>query len=340
MKKNIIALLVMVLGAVSAQAEETNFEYDNGYRWFINVHGNVRMSLNEHFDTFNFGKWLTPGANIQIGYNFNDYWGLFAAAGWNQNRVTYYTGRGVVNNGKFTSWEPSLNVMYNLTNGFAGYRPNRRHNLYMYAGFVLGISRDFPDALYLNNYYYTDKLSYGGRLGFQYIWSFSKWVGLSMYAEAQFMSDKFNAIDAEFPLDGAINAGIGLHFNISKNTHKVEKSYTDNLTIKHDTLYRRENRVTNERVSFRYATPEGSEGVSNSEVDNLKTMAAFLKNNPDRVAYVVKYGESESIVSKLVEYGVSRDQIIVHDSSKMADVSAANPDKNETKVFVVKDFRK
>jgi hypothetical protein len=34
---------MMVLGATSVQAEETGFEYDNGYRWFLNAHGSIGM---------------------------------------------------------------------------------------------------------------------------------------------------------------------------------------------------------------------------------------------------------------------------------------------------------
>ncbi len=337
MKKIIFAFLVMVLGAAGVQAEENNFEYDNGYRWFINAHANIGMSLNESFDRPSFGKWLAPGANIQIGYNFNDYWGLFGAFGWNQNRTTFR------NTTKFTSWEPSLNVMYNLTNGFVGYKPNRRHNLYAYAGFVLGITRDFDDnfivsAASVGYPIYPDEVCYGGRIGLQYIWSFSKWVGLSMYADVTFFNDKFNAIDTEFPLDGRINAGIGFHFNISKNTKKVTKTYNDEITFKHDTIYKKIVRTADpERVSYNYATPEGTEGVSNNEADNLKAMATYLKNNKDRVAFVVKYGDGDAIVNKLIEYGVDKNQIIVHDTSKMADSSDA--DKNNTKVYIVKDFR-
>ncbi|MBO7629655.1 MAG: hypothetical protein J6S87_06900, partial [Bacteroidales bacterium] len=156
MKKSIFAVLVMILGAMSANAEEKlNFEYDNGYRWFINAHGNLGVSINEGFREVSFGKMLTPGANIQIGYKFSDYWGLFADACWNQNRIYLSDGSGY-DAKKFTSWEPCLNVSYNLTNGFCGYKPNRRHNLYAYAGFVLGITRSFPDEVYADAGCYAD----------------------------------------------------------------------------------------------------------------------------------------------------------------------------------------
>ena len=349
MKKSIFAVLVMILGAMSANAEEKlNFEYDNGYRWFINVHGNLGLSLNEGFDEVKFGKMLTPGANIQIGYNFSDYWGIFAAAGWNQNRIYMPSlAGGSYTAEKFTSWEPSLNVSYNLTNGFCGYKPNRRHNLYAYAGFVLGITRDFPDIIYGSQNAnetgaFPDEVCYGGRVGLQYIWSFSKWVGLSMYADWTFFNDRFNAIKTGFPLDSRFNVGAGFHFNISKNTKKVTTTYNDELTLKHDTLFRKENRITEDQVSFNYATPEGSE-LSSSENDRLKTLANYLKNNKDRVAYIVKYGNSDNVVSVLKEYGVSDNQIIVHDSSKMAktdDGKQPDADKDTTRIMVVKDFRK
>ena len=333
------AFLVMFLGVAGVQAEETNFEYDNGYRWFINAHANLGLSVNEGFDHGDpkFGKWLTGGANIQIGYNFSDYWGLFGAFGWNRNAGAFNR-----NSYKFTSWEPSINVMYNLTNGFSGYKPNRRHNLYAYAGFVLGITRNFDDeflAAAAFSQIYPDKVGYGGRLGLQYIWSFSKWVGLSMYADFTVFNDKFNAQKGGLPMDGRVNAGIGFHFNISKNTKKVNKTYNDEITVKHDTLYKTQTRVAEpERVTYSYATPEGSEGVSGGDANNLKAMAVYLKNHRDRVAFVVKYGDGDAIVNKLVEYGVSKDQIIVHDTSKMADSS--NADKNSTQVYIVKDFRK
>jgi opacity protein-like surface antigen len=345
MKKSIFAVLMMILGAVSANAEEKlNFEYDNGYRWFINAHGNLGVSFSENFRDVSFGKMLTPGANIQIGYNFSDYWGVFAEAGWNQNRIYMRDMSGACDSKKFTSWEPSLNVSYNLTNGFCGYKPNRRHNLYAYAGFVVGITRNFPDEVYLYEGIgtYPDEVCYGGRVGLQYIWSFSKWVGLSMYMNATTFYDNFNAIKESTKLDWRVNAGIGFHFNISKNTKKVNTTYNDELTLKHDTLFRKENRITEDQVSFRYATPEGSE-LSSSEADRLKTLANYLKNNKDRVAYVVKYGNSDNVVNVLKEYGVSDDQIIVHDSSKMAktdDGKQPDADKDTTRIMVVKDFRK
>ena len=342
MKKSIFAVLVMILGAMSANAEEKlNFEYDNGYRWFVNVHGNIGMSVNEgyRYHRYSFGDMLTPGANIQIGYNFSDYWGIFAAAGWNQNRL-YYNNGTAWDTEKFTSWEPSLNVSYNLTNGFCGYKPNRRHNLYAYAGFVLGITRNFPDYAYAGGND-PENVCYGGRVGLQYIWSFSKWVGLSVYADANAFNDKFNGIDEGSKLDWRFNAGLGLHINLTKNGKKVATTYNDELTLKHDTLFRKENRITEEQVSFSYATPEGNE-LSSSETSQIKALANYLKNNKNHVAYVVKYGNSDDIVKVLKDYGVSDNQIIVHDTSKMAkteDGKEPSVDKNTTRVFVVKDFR-
>jgi hypothetical protein len=167
-------------------------------------------------------------------------------------------------------------------------------------------------------------------------------VGLSVYVNATGFSDKFNAIKTGTRIDWRMNGGIGFHFNISKNTKKVSTTYNDELTLKHDTLFRKENRITEDQVSFNYATPEGSE-LSSSETDRLKTLANYLKNNKDRVAYIVKYGDSDNVVNMLKEYGVSDDQIIVHDSSKMAktdDGKQPNADKDTTRIMVVKDFRK
>lgn len=343
MKKSIFAILVMIIGAVSANAEEKlNFEYDNGHRWFINAHANLGMSISDGYrwHRYSVRNMLGLGANIQIGYNFSDYWGLFAEGGWNRNRIYLQDGSRYLSK-KFTSWEPSLNVSYNLTNGFCGYKPNRRHNLYAYAGFVLGITRCFPDEIYDGAGYYPDEVCYGGRVGLQYIWSFSKWVGLSMYVNATAFNDKFDAIDKGSRLDWRMNGGIGFHFNISKNTKKVSTTYNDELTLKHDTLFRKENRITEEQVSFRFATPEGSE-LSSSETNQLKTLANYLKNNRNHVAYIVKYGNSDDIVKVLKDYGVNDNQIIVHDSSKMAkteDGKEPDVDKNSTRIFVVKDFR-
>ena len=92
---------------------------------------------------------------------------------------------------------------------------------------------------------------------------------------------------------------------------------------------------------------QGTDNLNEQQLNQVKdavwntfVQTRIIENEAKKLGLTVT---DEEVVNVLKEYGVSDDQIIVHDSSKMAktdDGKQPNADKDTTRIMVVKDFRK
>lgn len=228
MKKLLMTLAIagMSVGAFAQDADPvqkysvaTNSFWSN---WFIQVGGdwNVWYPDEEHGRGFRkdvgffssdrrtfggavaLGKWFTPGLGLRTKFQ-----------AWQAKDINKKTGA----RNDFDMWILNEHIMFNLSNLFCGYNPNRVWNVIPFMGG--GVSRNMSSNLY------AMQLS----AGIQSTWRLGKHVNLYLEAGWNRMEEDFTADEGTALADTRRNRGwedkdnhvygeVGLTFNLGKAT--------------------------------------------------------------------------------------------------------------------------
>lgn len=354
MKKTILSALVLLISVASFAKDEI----DNGYRWYLQAHLNGSYSSNEDLRYNDFSDALSWGADLSLGYNINDIWGVDLQVAFNKNKGAAHFIDNIWENKNvfsFNSWEPSLNLTYNLTSGFFGYMPGRRHNLYVHVGPALAI-RSKIDAD--NKLEFTDKDSkavLGGRVGFNYIYNISNCVALTADVSGNLFGDKFNGIAWQEPLDGRVNVGVGLRVYLSKSTKPARETvYLDQINMIHDTITVTEQKIVNTQDVYPIFFSTNNAQLQQSQSGVVQSVAAALKENPTKVVYVLGYADKDTeseanemlaksradvITSELINAGIDSARIITHDMGDNVQPFLKLTDKNRSTICIITDLK-
>ena len=242
MKKSNVLLAAALMGvssAAMAQATYTDSE-ENVYtfqkHWFLDLQGGAQYTLGEA----KFGDLISPNVQLGLGYQFNPVFGMrLQANGW-QSKGGWAAYRDKVGDApfsadyKFNYVAPGLDFMFNLSNLFCGWNPNRVLNVTAFAGAGANIAWDNDEVNELAatmknmNAYNLEYLWDGtkvrpyGRAGIELAFKVSKSVSLMIEGNANVISDKYNSKKADNP-DWYFNALAGLRINLGKSATKKEK---------------------------------------------------------------------------------------------------------------------
>ena len=239
--KTLLAVALMMFSA-SAMAQAT-YEAADGTKYefqkhaFLNLEAGAQYTLGEA----KFSKLISPNIQIGLGYQFTPVFGARIQAnawqskgGWNGFRpsvgVEPYT-----NDYKFKYVAPGIDFMFNLSNLFCGWNPNRVFNLTAFVGgganFAWGNDQanDIAKNLSSLNAYNLDYIWDGsktrlfGRGGLEAAFKLSDAVALTIEGNANILSDKYNSKKAEKKMkaDWYFNALIGLKINLGKTYNKI-----------------------------------------------------------------------------------------------------------------------
>lgn len=353
MKKNIISALLLLFTA-SAMAQGI----DTGYRWYAQAHINGSYSSNEdlRYDPLKFSDALAWGGDLAVGYNFNDFWGLYLEVAYNNNKGAQdlpIPGQPLVlganiKDYKFKSIEPSLNVSYNLTSGFCGYKPNRKNNWYLHAG--LGYAFGFD---YTGENLEDKQQALFGRLGLNYVHNFNNWIALTADITGNLYDDKFSGRVEQVAVDGRINLGIGLRVYLSKSTKPAyEVVYRDDVIVKHDTIRVREEVVVNDQEVYPIMFDTNKSDIQSAKISDLKKVADYLKANPKKVVYVLGYAEkgtendalaaerATAVTNELAKtYGIDASRIITHRIGTKAQPYTNQASNNRSTICIITDLK-
>lgn len=238
-KNFIAAALLFVSGSAMAQSTYTaadGTEYEFNKHAFITVGGGLQYTLGEA----KFGDLLSPNFQLGVGYQFSPVIaariqanGIQAKGGWNG------LGNPPLNeNYKFNYVAPGIDVMFNLSNLFCGYNPNRVFNLTAFLGGGANIAWGNDDvndiakrlqnrpAVYNLEYLWDgSKVNPFGRGGLEAAFRLSDKVKLLVEGNANLLSDHFNSKKAG-NADWYFNALVGLRFNLGKTYTKKEPVVT------------------------------------------------------------------------------------------------------------------
>lgn len=224
MKLNKILLTAtMLLGGLTATAQEEVTEYSFNPHWF----GEAQFGAQETLGEGKFNILAGPNAQLGVGYQFSPVFGLRLSANSWRSRAT-----SKIDNQRYkwhwTYIAPSLDAMFNVTNLLGGYNPTRLVDVNVFAGIGMNIAWKNGEANQINaafrqaNKMPSDYNMLGyvwdgthtrltGRFGFDVYFNVTDRLQLGLEANANFLNDHYNSKKAG-NADWYFNTLVGLKY--------------------------------------------------------------------------------------------------------------------------------
>lgn len=333
MKKSKVLLAAALMGmstAAMAQATYTDSE-ENVYtfqkHWFLDLQGGAQYTLGEA----KFGDLISPNVQLGLGYQFNPVFGMrLQVNGW-QSKGGWAAYRDKIGDEpfsadyKFNYVAPGLDFMFNLSNLFCGWNPNRVFNVTAFVGGGANIAWGNDEANEIgahikdldkyNLLYLWDgtKVRPFGRAGLDLEFKVSKSVSIMLEGNANITTDKYNSKNADNP-DWYFNALAGLRINLGK-------SHTKTAPVKE---------VPAPRPVEEYVKPEPKPApVEEKKVEEIRRDVFFVINSnkiresedakiKEVVDYLNQYPEAKVVVTGYADAGTGNDRINDAISAKRA----------------------
>ena len=359
--------------AAMAQATYTDKdgnEYTFKKHAFLDLQGGAQYTLGEA----KFGDLISPNVQLGIGYQFSPVFGMRLQAngwqskgGWNGYKATK-DGTPYTADYKFKYVAPGLDFMFNLSNLFCGWNPNRVFNATAFIGgganFAWGndevneIAANIKDQRsYLLEYLWDGtKVRPFGRAGIDLEFKVSKAVSIMIEGNANITSDKYNSKKAG-NADWYFNALAGLRINLGKSHTKTEPVKETPRPVEEYVKPEpkpqpkvEEKKVEEIRRDVFFVI--NSNKIASNEESKIKEVVDFLNANPDAKVVVTGYADAgtgndrindaisakraAAVVKVLKEkYGIEESRIT--EDSKGARVQPfSENDKNRVSIMVAK----
>ena len=359
--------------AAMAQATYTDKdgnEYTFKKHAFLDLQGGAQYTLGEA----KFGDLISPNVQLGIGYQFSPVFGMRLQAngwqskgGWNGYKATK-DGTPYTADYKFKYVAPGLDFMFNLSNLFCGWNPNRVCNVAAFVGgganFAWGndevneIAANIKDQHnYLLEYLWDGtKVRPFGRAGIDLEFKVSKSVSIMLEGNANITSDKYNSKKAG-NADWYFNALAGLRINLGKSHTKTEPVKEAPVPVQEYVKPEpkpqpkvEEKKVEEIRRDVFFVI--NSNKIASNEESKIKEVVDFLNANPDAKVVVTGYADAgtgndrindrisakraAAVVKVLKEkYGIEESRIT--EDSKGARVQPfSENDKNRVTIMVAK----
>ncbi len=377
MMKAFKTLFTVALASLStaAMAQATYTDKDgNEYTFkkhaFLDLQGGAQYTLGEA----KFSDLISPNVQLGIGYQFSPVFGMRLQAngwqskgGWNGYKATK-DGTPYTADYKFKYVAPGLDFMFNLSNLFCGWNPNRVFNVAAFVGgganFAWGndevneIAANIKDQHnYLLEYLWDGtKVRPFGRAGIDLEFKVSKSVSIMLEGNANITSDKYNSKKAG-NADWYFNALAGLRINLGKSHTKTEPVKEAPVPVQEYVKPEpkpqpkvEEKKVEEIRRDVFFVI--NSNKIASNEESKIKEVVDFLNANPDAKVVVTGYADAgtgndrindaisakraAAVVKALKEkYGIEESRIT--EDSKGARVQPfSENDKNRVSIMVAK----
>ena len=328
--KSLMAIATLALGTTSAMAATYTDKDGNESQFkkhaFLDLQGGAQYTLGEA----KFGDLISPNVQLGIGYQFTPVFGMRLQAngwqskgGWNG----YRTAKGnepFTADYKFNYVAPGLDFMFNLSNLFCGWNPNRVFNVTAFVGGganiawkndeVNDIAANIKKLDDYNLEYLWDgtKVRPFGRAGIDLEFKVSKAVSIMIEGNANITTDKYNSKKADNP-DWYFNALAGLRINLGK-------SYTKTEPVKE---------VPAPRPVEEYVKPEPKPAPVEKKVEEIRRDVFFIINSnaisetedakiKEVADYLAKYPDAKVVVTGYADAGTGNDRINDRISAKRA----------------------
>ena len=373
--KYLLATAVLASLGMNAMAQATYTDKDgNEYAFkkhaFLDLQGGAQYTLGEA----KFGDLISPNVQLGIGYQFTPVFGMRLQAngwqskgGWNGYKATK-DGTPYTADYKFKYVAPGLDFMFNLSNLFCGWNPNRVFNATAFIGgganFAWGndevneIAANIKDQRsYLLEYLWDGtKVRPFGRAGIDLEFKVSKAVSIMIEGNANITSDKYNSKKAG-NADWYFNALAGLRINLGKSHTKAEPVKEAPVPVQEYVKPEpkpqpkvEEKKVEEIRRDVFFVI--NSNKIASNEESKIKEVVDFLNANPEAKVVVTGYADAgtgndrindaisakraAAVVKVLKEkYGIEESRIT--EDSKGARVQPfSENDKNRVSIMIAK----
>lgn len=316
----IVASMLFGIGttmlAQSTYTDKANNEYQFKKHAFLNLQGGAQYTLGEA----KFDKLLSPNVQLGLGYQFSPVFALRLQAngwqskgGWNGYELAR-TGNPYTADYKFNYVAPGLDLMFNLSNLFCGWNPNRVFNVTAFLGGganiawkndeVNGIAKTLKnlDNYQLQNLWDGTKVQPYGRGGVELAFRLSDAVSFLVEGNANILSDKYNSKKADNP-DWYFNALAGFRINLGKTYKKVEapapepapvQEYVEPTPAPTPAPEVKEEVVEKKVEPFRRDVffLINSAKIRTTEASKIKEMVDYLNANPGKKVSVTGYADA------------------------------------------------
>lgn len=365
-----LSLFVLGAATVSAQSVYTDSEgvaYQFRKHAFITLQGGAQYTLGEA----KFDKLISPNVQLGIGYQFTPWLGARIQANAWQSKGGY---NGVTETGgvaphnvtyKFKYVAPGLDLMFNLSNAFFGWNPNRVFNVTAFVGGGVNVAFDNDEAqryaaiCQMRYIWDGTKARPYGRGGVGIDFRVSDAVSIMLEGNANILSDKYNSKKAG-NADWYFNGLVGVRVNLGKTYRQVsdeepaapvEEYVTPTpaptpVPVPEVKPVQEEKKAETIRRDVFFTI--NSTQLSVSERQKVKEVASFLEAHPASKVAITGYADAgtgndkindrlarqraEKIADTLRDdYGVSPDRITV-DSKGSHEQPFAENDKNRVSV--------
>ena len=322
---NIITASLLCACAMPAMAQATYTDKDgNEYTFkkhaFLDLQGGAQYTLGEA----KFKNLISPNVQLGLGYQFTPVFGMRLQAnawqskgGWNGYKSTK-DGTPYTANYKFKYVAPGLDFMFNLSNLFCGWNPNRVFNATAFIGGGANIAwgndevNEIAANLKSQNNYLLEYLWDGtkvrpyGRAGLELEFKVSKAVSIMLEGNANALSDKYNSKKAD-NMDWYFNTFAGLRINLGKSYAKTEKPVEETPAP----------RPVEEYVK---PEPKPEPKVEEKKVEEIRRDVFFTINSVKITAaenqkilevidFLVKHPEAKVVVTGYADKGTGNDRI-------------------------------
>lgn len=238
--KTLLAAALMMFSA-SAFAQAT-YEAADGTKYefkkhaFLNLEAGAQYTLGEA----KFKDLISPNVQLGLGYQFTPVFGarIQANAWQSKGGWTAYGSPAHAEDYKFKYVAPGLDFMFNLSNLFCGWNPNRVFNLTAFLGgganiawgndevndLAAGIKNETLSHYQLEYLWDGSKVRLFGRGGLEAAFRLSDAVALTIEGNANLLSDKYNSKNhsgKKMKADWYFNALVGLKINLGKTYNKI-----------------------------------------------------------------------------------------------------------------------
>ena len=219
--KSVIMLLAAALLSMGvAQAQKTS-KSDETVEFKPHVSLQLMGGAGYTVGEVKYMELFSPAAALNLGWQITPSFGLrFGASGWQGKGHAVYN---TIEKYSYNYVQGSLDVVLDLGNLFGGYKHNRGFSPYIFLGgggaygFNNGANnvKSVVPAQYFENLWTNKLISPVGRAGLGADIRISDIVAITIEANANVMSDKFNSKKAANP-DFQFNALAGLKINLGK----------------------------------------------------------------------------------------------------------------------------
>ena len=366
----VLASLGMNTMAQATYTDKDGNEYTFKKHAFLDLQGGAQYTLGEA----KFGDLISPNVQLGIGYQFTPVFGMRLQAngwqskgGWNGYKATK-DGTPYTADYKFKYVAPGLDFMFNLSNLFCGWNPNRVFNATAFIGgganFAWGndevneLAATMKNTSAYNLEYLWDgtKVRPYGRAGIDLEFKVSKSVSIMLEGNANITTDKYNSKKAG-NADWYFNALAGLRINLGKSHTKTEPVKEAPVPVQEYVKPEpkpqpkvEEKKVEEIRRDVFFVI--NSNKIASNEESKIKEVVDFLNANPDAKVVVTGYADAgtgndrindaisakraAAVVKVLKEkYGIEESRIT--EDSKGARVQPfSENDKNRVSIMIAK----